>query len=197
MNPKVIKTFLFAFLALGVLFVGIRVTKPMFEKHRDEMRYKFDLETVDGPIKLEDFKGKVVALYFGYMYCPDVCPTSLSSLSEALNSLTKKEQENFQGVFVSVDPKRDSLEHLKGYAAYFHKNFIGATIDDEQYLHELTERYGGYFRKVALEGSKMGYSVNHTSDIFLFDKNGNFSSKIPHMTKQEDIISALRMAEGR
>jgi len=197
MSSKVIKTFLFAFLALGVLFVGVKVTKPMFEEHRDAVRYKFNLETVDGPITQEDFKGKVVALYFGYMYCPDVCPTSLSSLSEALKTLPQEEQENFKGLFVSVDPKRDSLEHLKGYAAYFHKNFIGATIDDEKYLHELTERYGGYFRKVALEGSKMGYSVNHTSDIFLFDKNGNYSSKIPHMARQEDIIKALRKAEGR
>jgi len=197
MNSKVVKTFIFAFIALGVLFIGIKVTKPMFEKHRDEVRYKFSLETVDGPIKLEDFKGKVVALYFGYMYCPDVCPTSLSRLSEALNTLSDEEQKDFLGIFVSVDPKRDSLEHLKGYASYFHKNFIGATIDDEKYLHELTERYGGYFRKVKLEGSKMGYSVNHTSDIFLFDKSGNYSSKIPHMAKQEDMISALRKAEGR
>ena len=197
MNSKVVKTFIFAFIALAILFVGIKVTKPMFEKYRDEVRYKFALETVDGPIKLEDFKGKVVALYFGYMYCPDVCPTSLSRLSEALNTLSDEEQKNFQGIFVSVDPERDSLEHLKGYASYFHKNFIGATIDNEKYLHELTERYGGYFRKVALAGSKMGYSVNHTSDIFLFDKSGNYSSKIPHMAKQEDMISALRKAEGR
>jgi len=194
MSSKVIKTFLFSFLALGVLFVGIKVSKPILEKRQDELRYKFDLETIDGSIKLEDYKGKVVALYFGYMYCPDVCPTSLSRLSEALNVLSDDEQRDFQGIFISVDPERDSLKHLKGYAAYFHKNFIGATSKSEDYLHDLTERYGGYYRKVELAGSKMGYSVNHTSDVFIFDKNGEFSTKISHLAKQEDMVNALRKA---
>jgi len=194
MNSKVIKTFIYAFILLGVVFVGIKVTKPLLEKHKDEIRYKFKLETTKGEIKLEDFQGRALAIYFGYMYCPDVCPTSLSRLSEAYSELSKDEQKQIQGLFISVDPARDSLEHLEGYAKYFHESFIGATSPDENYLHDLTERYGGYFRKVALEGSKMGYSVNHTSDIFLLDKNGNFKGRISHMAKREDMIQALREA---
>ena len=194
MNPKVVKSFIFTILGLGVILGGIVLSKPIVKKYEDARKYQFTLETIDGPVKLDDFKGKTVALYFGYMYCPDVCPTSLSSLSEAVLTLSVEEQKKFQGIFVSVDPARDTLEHLKGYALYFHENFIGATHKSEDYLHDLVHRYGGSFRKVNLEGSEMGYSVNHTSEIYIFDKEGHFSEKISHFSKHEDIVNALKKA---
>jgi len=194
MNSKVVKTFLFSFFGLGLILVGMIIVKPLIKDYEELHRYDFYLDTLDRPISLPTFKGKTVALYFGYMYCPDVCPTSLSKLSQALQELSSEEQKNFQGIFVSVDPDRDSLKMIKDYSLYFHENFIGATSKSKEYLHGLVKRYGGSFRKVKLEGSEMGYSVNHTSEIYFFDKEGKFSGKIPHLAKHEDIVKALKKA---
>ncbi|MCP4129331.1 MAG: SCO family protein, partial [Gammaproteobacteria bacterium] len=80
----------------------------------------FVLASAAGPVELAAMRGKVVVLFFGYTTCPDVCPTSLAILSMALNGLSEGEVEQVQGVFVSVDPERDSLEHLQEYGRYFH-----------------------------------------------------------------------------
>lgn len=194
MNTRVVKTFVYTLLGLGTLLVGIMLSKPLLKKYEDATRYDFTLQTLDGAISLEQFKGKSIAVYFGYMYCPDVCPTSLSALSEALYALSPQEQASFQGIFISVDPQRDTLDHLKEYSAYFHPNFLGATSQDESYLHAIVKNYGGSFRKVVLEGSDMGYSVNHTSDIYFFDKHGRFTGKTPHLASKETLLAALKKA---
>ncbi len=151
------------------------------------------MNTIDGEIKLSDFKGKTVALYFGYMYCPDVCPTSLSMLGEGLKGLSKEELDGFTGVFISVDPARDTLKNLKAYAEYFHPNFVGATSDDKNIL-KITKNYGTFFQKEVLPDSAMGYSVSHTSYIYIFDKEGNLSTKLEHFVKPSDITKALKKA---
>ncbi|MDH5464551.1 MAG: SCO family protein [Thiovulaceae bacterium] len=194
MNSKVAKTFIFSIAGLALILLGMILVKPLLQDYREAHRYDFYLDTHDGPISLKSFQGKAIALYFGYMYCPDVCPTSLSKMTEALQTLSKEDQDKVQGIFVSVDPDRDTLKLIKDYARYFHDNYIGATSQSKEYLHDLVKRYGGSFKKVTLEGSDMGYSVNHTSDIYFFNKEGKFSGKVPHLSRQEDIIKALKKA---
>ncbi len=94
----------------------------------------FTLQSVAGPVSLKDLHGKVVLLYFGYTKCPDVCPTSLSFMTQALNEMTDDELAKVQGVFVSVDPKRDTVESLKEYVEYFHPNF-------SRYYRKLSRRW--------------------------------------------------------
>lgn len=110
------------------------------------------------------------------MYCPDVCPTSLSSLAFALQNFSPEQLKNFRGLFISVDPERDGLEQLDEYAKYFHKNFIGATSHKEN-IDDITKRYESFYEKIYLEGSKMDYSVSHTSYIYLLTKKGDFVKK--------------------
>ena len=78
----------------------------------------FTLQSADGPVSLKDFRGKVVLVYFGYTYCPDICPTSLAATAEGLKQLTPEELARVAMIFVSVDPKRDTPARLKEYVNF-------------------------------------------------------------------------------
>jgi protein SCO1/2 len=84
------------------------------------------LRSATGPVQLSDHRGEIVLLYFGYTYCPDVCPTSLAKLKAALSGLSPKEAAQVQVIFISVDPARDTPEELEQYAQTFGSDFIGA-----------------------------------------------------------------------
>lgn len=150
----------------------------------------FALQSADGPVSLENFRGKVVLIYFGYTYCPDACPTSLSIMTQAFNSLTPSELEKVQGILISVDPERDSPERLKEYAAYFHPQIIGATGDVVR-LALLATQYGAQFRSQKVD-SAAGYLVDHTSEIYLVDRRGELVHSFPHATPANVIVEELR-----
>ncbi|MES9899669.1 MAG: SCO family protein [Sedimenticola sp.] len=151
----------------------------------------FTLQSVAGPVSLKDLHGKVVLLYFGYTKCPDVCPTSLSFMTQALNEMTDDELAKVQGVFVSVDPKRDTVESLKEYVEYFHPNLVGIT-GTEQEVAEVAALYGAKYYEVALEGSAFGYSVNHSAVTYLITPQGDLRFIFPHGTSPSIILEAVR-----
>ncbi|XPV67801.1 MAG: SCO family protein [Halarcobacter sp.] len=183
------------FLRLGIIFIVavvlISLLKPFVDDYREAQKYDFKVNTADGPITKKSFIGKPLAVYFGYSYCPDVCPTSLSSLAQALDSFDKEKTKDFVGLFISVDPDRDTLENLKQYAGYFHPNFIGATSNKEN-IDDITKRYGTYYQKVQLDDSAIGYSVAHTSFIYLFDRDGKFRGKVDHFSDPAQIKIKLK-----
>ena len=151
---------------------------------------EFSLQSASGPVNLEDYRGKVVVLYFGYTFCPDICPTSLSLLSVTLNELTAEELQQVQAVFVSVDPERDSLEHLKTYAGYFHKNIIGVTGSREQ-INAAVKMYGAGYH-IDRSASKADYSVDHTSYTYIIDKGGKLRFTLVHGTSADEISRTIR-----
>ena len=187
------KKLLFFLAAVAIAVVGIIIAKPYIDSYKDRQKYEFTLNTIDGEIKLSDYRGKAVAIFFGYMYCPDVCPTALSMLSESLKGLSEDELKNFEGIFISVDPDRDTLKNLKDYAKYFHSNFIGATSTNEKIL-EISKNYGAYYVKEKESEDDKNYSVAHTSYIYVFDKYGNLSSKLDHSILPSGITKALKKA---
>ena len=189
---KNIKTITIVIFLAVVLIVFL---KPFVDEYKERKKYNFTLDTIDGKVTKDSFKGKVLAVYFGYTYCPDVCPTSLSSLASALNSFDKEKIKDFVGLFVSVDPKRDSLKNLKAYASYFHPNFIGASSIKEN-IDDITKRYESYYKKIELKNSAMGYSISHTSFIYLFDKEGRFIAKVDHFSDPSKIKESLKKALG-
>jgi protein SCO1/2 len=153
----------------------------------------FVLQSAEGPVSLSNYKGKVIVLYFGYAFCPDVCPTSLGLLSLALQQLNKDELKKIQTFFISVDPERDTVEKLKAYAAAFHPNIMGITGTPEQ-IAELAKRYGVMYMKVELPNSAMKYSVDHSSRYYVVDSKGEIKSFIEHGTEPDKIAAALRAA---
>jgi protein SCO1 len=150
----------------------------------------FTLNSASGPVSLKAMRGKVVVLYFGYTMCPDVCPTSLSLLSTALNELSQEELGQIKALFISVDPDRDSLERLQAYATFFHPILQGVTGSNEQ-VAAVAEQYGSAYRKRA-EDSAMGYVVDHTADLYVVDKEGKLQGSIRHGAPPSEILQVLR-----
>jgi protein SCO1/2 len=150
----------------------------------------FTLQSADGPVSLQDYRGKVGMIYFGYTSCPDICPTSLTMMSSAMKQLTPQEAAQVYGIFISVDPERDTPANMKEYAAYFHPNFVGVTGTPEQ-IAEIAGKYGAYYKKAEIEGS-MGYAVDHSSTIYVVDKQGKVVDQIIHGASPESIASAIR-----
>jgi len=177
---NIFKISLIVLISIGLIIL----LKPFVEQYKDTKKYDFILDTANGQISKDDFKGKVLAVYFGYTFCPDACPTSLSSLAQALNKFDSKEVDNFVGLFISVDPSRDTLENLKEYTKYFHKNFIGATSSKEN-IDDIVKRYDSYYKIVPLEDSAIKYSIAHTSYIYIFNKDGKFVERIDHLNPSE------------
>ncbi len=150
----------------------------------------FTLQSNQGPVSLQDFRGQVVALYFGYMTCPDICPTSMWKLGEAVKSLPADKADQVQGIMVSVDPERDSPEALAIYTAGFYPDFIGLT-DNKTNLDKVTSQYGALYYKVPLEDSAMGYVVDHSSVIYLIDRQGKLAAQLRHESSLDDIRQSL------
>lgn len=152
----------------------------------------FVLDGADGPVALRDFRGKVVLLYFGYTYCPDICPTGLSSHAEALRLLNPQEAARVAVIFVSVDPERDTAAHLKEYAAFFHPSFVGLTANATT-LQQVARRYGVFYaRQPAAVGG--AYSVDHSADSYLIGPDGRLLSRLPYGTSPAETAAALRRA---
>lgn len=156
----------------------------------------FTLQSDKGPVSLSDFKGKVVAIYFGYMSCPDICPTSLWNLKLAMQMLTAEQAEQVQGLFISLDPDRDSPKAMGIFVKGFFDTYIGLT-DTKEVLDKVARQYSVIYEKVPLEGSAMGYVIDHSSVIYLIDQNGVLQYYIPHNTAPEEIKEDLvKLLEG-
>lgn len=150
----------------------------------------FTLQSATGPVSLGDYKGKVAAIYFGYMSCPDICPTSLWNLSAAMKLLTSEQAAQVQGIFISVDPDRDSPKAMALFVKGFFDTFIGLT-DNKESIDKVARQYSVIYEKVPLQDSAMGYVVDHSSVIYLIDREGLLQYYIPHNTAPEEIKKDL------
>ncbi len=153
----------------------------------------FTLTTADGPASLHDFKGKVTAIYFGYTSCPDVCPTALYNLAAAINKMTPEEQAQIQGLFVTLDPERDTPEKVGEYARHFHPGFIGMTGTQDQ-IDQVAQQYLVIHKKVPMPGSEQEYAIDHSSRVYIVGRDGKLLSMLPHSSTEEDTIAYLREA---
>jgi protein SCO1/2 len=151
----------------------------------------FVLQSSDGDISTESFRGKVLLLYFGYTQCPDVCPTSLSLVAQSLNELDSRELEKIGGIFVSVDPRRDTLDVLANYVSYFHPNLVGVTGSADK-IADAARLYGVQYSFTETADSAMGYVVNHSANVYLIDQKGELRYAFPHETPPEAMLGAMR-----
>ena len=152
-----------------------------------------ELTSAAGPVSITDFAGKVVVVYFGYTFCPDVCPATLDKLAESVQMLGDRAQD-VQVVMVSVDPARDTPEALHEYVTYFHPNFIGVT-GDEATVNRVATLYGVVYEKA--EGSEAtGYTIDHTSTVILVDREGYLKLVLPFEGSAEQIASDIEYFLG-
>ncbi len=120
------------------------------------------------PRTLDDFKGKVVVIFFGFTQCPDVCPTTLGEMAKVVKELGT-DGAKVQVLFISVDPERDTRELLKQYVTAFHPSFIGLSGDAEATARTAKE-FKVYVQKQPTKGG--GYSVDHSAGTFILDGQG-------------------------
>jgi protein SCO1/2 len=130
----------------------------------------FTLEGPQGPVQLSQLRGKLVLIFFGYVHCPDVCPTTMLALKRAYEKLSPKEQERVQVIFISVDPERDIPQISDQYAKGFHPSFLGLTGSPET-IQEVARTFGVYYQKTQYRGPGE-YLVDHTATTFVV-KEGN------------------------
>jgi protein SCO1 len=123
---------------------------------------------------LEDFRGKVVALFFGYTHCPDVCPTTLAGLAQVMGMLGK-DADKVQVLFVTVDPERDKPELLVKYMSAFHPSFLGLYGDAEATAQAAKAFYVTYQK----QPTTSGYNVDHSVGTFLIDSEGRVRLRAP------------------
>jgi protein SCO1/2 len=150
----------------------------------------FHLQGSQGAVSLADFRGQVVLLYFGYTWCPDICPSSLMLFSQVLSELGPEERERVQPIFISVDPRRDSQARLREYATYFHERLIGLTGSDAE-VARAAALYGVVYRAVNPETDN-NYAVDHSADTFLIDQQGRLVRRLPYGSSAQVLLQAIR-----
>jgi len=150
----------------------------------------FTLQSASGPVSLKDYRGKLVLVYFGYTFCPDICPTSLAATAEGLKQLSPEELARVAMIFVSVDPKRDTPERLKEYVEFFHPSIVGVTGSAEV-VAEVAKRYGVIYAEQKVETAGGGYVVDHSADTFIVAQDGRVVGKIAHATPPDQVVVAI------
>lgn len=185
---------LLAALSIGIgLWAGMQgKNKPQQQGYAD-LGGDFTLTSDQGPVSLEDFRGKVVPIYFGFTHCPDVCITSLSSIAAGLKELGDEERAQIQPIFISIDPERDDPARVGEYARYFDPSFIGLTGSLDE-VSRVAKSHFVIFEKVPLDDSDMGYTMDHSSIIYVVGKDGVIRSLIHHGETPDGIAKTLREA---
>jgi protein SCO1/2 len=140
------------------------------------------------PLALARFRGRVVALAFGFTTCPDVCPVTLGTLAEARRKLGA-DAAGFQVVYVTVDPERDDAERMRTYLASFDASFVGGTGAPEE-LAAVRAAYGVLAEKVV---NPAGYGVVHSSSIYLIDRAGRLRALMPYGRPADEFVHDVRL----
>lgn len=183
--------------ALGVasivigLWAGMQSREAPTEPGYADLGGDFTLTSDKGTVSLQDFRGKVVPIYFGFTHCPDVCITSLSAVASALQQLNDAERADVQPLFISIDPERDDAARVGEYARYFDPSFIGLTGSVDE-VTKVAKSHFVLFEKVPLEDSDMGYTMDHSSIVYVVGRDGVVRKLIHHGESPDNIAQALR-----
>jgi protein SCO1/2 len=150
----------------------------------------FTLTDHDGkPYSLQDARGKVVLIYFGFTSCAETCPLTLAAVGEALHKLGPL-AEQVQPILISVDPARDTPEVLRGYVTYFHPSAIGLTGTQQEIL-EVARQYRAPVN-IHKPGANGYYTVDHSSYVFVVDREGTLVNLIRYGTPSDRIAETIR-----
>ena len=207
-------------LSVAVLFLFKNATLPAISPLPiiDSIGGEFELpSSLDKPVKLSDYQGKVIMINFGYTSCPDICPMVLTRIAKVTKAL--KERRGFdttklQTLFITTDPERDDASHLLQYLTHFHPDFIGLTGTTEA-IKQVAKQYGVYYKKespphllksptsddLSIHDTgthKTGthntstYEVAHTDKIFLLDKLGRLRKLYSEEDSLDDLFNDIR-----
>ena len=195
MTPKSKKTILLTTIIIS--FIIILTSTFFFAEYLSRQNAPKKISQIINNINLIDHTGKKFVsqtlknqpslIFFGFTHCPEVCPTTLSQLSEITDKLkTKIITTNI--IFITLDPKRDTQEHLKDYISNFNENVIGITGNIIN-IKKLADNWGVFYE--IINSSKDDYTLNHTATVFMLDKKGNYKGTIAWGENENSIVQKI------
>ena len=170
--------------------------RPTAAEMMDDLMYgrgpiggPFTLLDQDGKPRSDgEFRGKLMIVYFGYTFCPDVCPTDLMAISQALDALGP-DAAGVQPIFISIDPERDTGA-MREYISAFHKSFVGLTGAPED-IRKVANSYKAFYAKVG-DAKSGDYAIDHAGVIYLMGRDGRYLGFMPPQTAPDRLIDILR-----
>lgn len=198
-------------LLLGILAVALAaalsVTLYLTDERVRETARSATAPAIGGPFALvdhrgravteADYRGKLMVVYFGFTFCPDVCPTGLYKIGQALDALGE-DADDVYPLFITVDPERDTAEALAGYVGKFHPALVGLTGNPEQ-IEAVAKAYRVYYAKAHPEGVEKGgdhlggdYLMDHSTTTYVMGRDGGFRQAVSQGSSAEDLAAAIR-----
>mmetsp|Transcript_665 Transcript_665/g.1094 ORF Transcript_665/g.1094 Transcript_665/m.1094 type:complete len:209 (-) Transcript_665:673-1299(-) len=171
--------------------VGVAVEREALG--RPKLGGEFKLINQDGMITSDkDFLGRWMYIYFGFTYCPDICPNELMRMQEVLAKLDKdhKVGQKIAPIFITIDPERDGPKQLKDYLLDWHSDLIGLTGSPEQ-IQDVCQKYRVYFSKAQLGSDPSDYLIDHSVMFYLVDPKGNFVDYYGQNMTVEEMYSKI------
>ena len=192
-----LRIFLLTAIALLSLVVGYLVaalTRPTPPLNQAAPNFSLDggfnlIDETGQLVTQESYTGKFRLVYFGFTFCPDVCPMQLEVISRALD-IAKITPDWLTTLFITLDPERDRPEDMAIYTDNFHKNIIGLTGSLDQ-IQQAAKAYKVYFQKVSDSETTGGYTVDHSSIVFLMGPDNNYRQHFTHRDSAEDIAEKI------
>jgi len=143
-----------------------------------------------------DFEGAFALIYFGYTFCPDVCPTALQVMSQAIDRLSPEAQKKITPIFITIDPERDTVKELGVYIDNFHPRMVGLTGTTQQ-IAKAARAYRVYYGRSKSGGNDTSdYLMDHSSIVFLLDSKGAYVTHFTHATPPEKMAEMLKIKMG-
>lgn len=190
---------LFALLLIFISLGGCRPAHTFTGTVFDDLQPVGDLRgtTHNGtPFDLADLKGKLVLVFFGYTFCPDVCPMTLANVAGAMRIIGDEDPnaaDSLAALFVTIDPERDSVERLAEYVPAFHPGILGIVVEPSA-LEQAKSAFGVYAAKSeASPSSETGYLMDHSAGIYLIDRQGNLLALFSHDTPASVVAEDLKV----
>ena len=187
---------------IAAVAAGLMVSRTLLDQSLDlraasvfptpRMLNDFEIETADGePFTQEALKGQWTLMFFGFTNCPDICPDTLASLAQSMDSLRLMKQDTLpQVVFVSVDPERDQGDLLADYVAWFDESFLAVTGDDPA-LEQLTRQLGVIYVRDEADPNTGFYNVDHSAAVMIIDPEGRLFGRFGHPLNPEAVTADL------
>jgi protein SCO1/2 len=159
--------------------------------NREPIGGPFQLIDQSGKVRSErDFRGQLMLVYFGFTYCPDICPTDLQAIGLAMDKLGAG-ADDVQPLFITVDPERDTREHLADYVTMFHPRLTGLTGSAEA-VQNAADAYRVYYKRVDFDKGDSTYTVDHSAFIYLMDRDGKYLGFFPPGTSADKMVEIIR-----
>ncbi len=182
----------------GIALIGLIMKSPEGQTGGEAL--------IGGPFELidhtgkkvtdRDYRGKFMLVYFGFTYCPDVCPTELQNIAGALDIIGERRRKHLVPLFVTIDPERDTRELMATYVDNFHPDLVGLTGTPDQ-IRKIAKAYRVYYKKVKEKDSPDGYTMDHSALVFLMDDKGRYVRHFSYGTDSEQMAKGLKKAIDR